>query len=201
MSKRVVKKAGRRRSTTKTRVSYKKYTGMTKKALKRLKSASARAELARRARKRKSSVRTRKAPARRASTRRASTRRPARASARRTTRRTTRRAGGKRLNAWQRFLKAHAGRGLSVKRMASLYRKGGKATTSRKSSVGRKRSRSARRNSSALELELDNPGSFLASDPWHPVYEQVLGQFGASEKLLHGLQPVNRRNGKKRRPR
>lgn len=197
MSKRVVKKAGRRRSTTKTRVSYKKYTGMTKKALKRLKSASARAELARRARKRKSSVRTRKAPARRASTRRTARK----ASARRTTRRTTRRAGGKRLNAWQRFLKAHAGRGLSVKRMASLYRKGGKATTSRKSSVGRKRSRSARRNSSALELELDNPGSFLASDPWHPVYEQVLGQFGASEKLLHGLQPVNRRNGKKRRPR
>lgn len=46
---------------------------------------------------------------------------------------------------------------------------------------------------------VETPGSFLASDPWHPVYEQVIGQFGVSEEFTDGLQPVNRRNPKKRR--
>jgi hypothetical protein len=128
---------------------------------------------------RKTRVSARRAPARRAS------------------------SGRKVLSAWQRFLKKHAGRGLTVKRMASMYRSAGKSVRksgTRKAVRGKSKSRRSRARRNSSDLELDNPGSFLASDPWHPVYEQVLGQFGASEKLLHGLQPVNRRNrGKKKR--
>jgi hypothetical protein len=33
-----------------------------------------------------------------------------------------------------------------------------------------------------------------ASDPWHPVYEQIIGQFSTSEPWTDGLQPYSRRN-------
>lgn len=212
MKRRVKKKASssRRRVLPARKVAYSKVAGLTRKQLKRLKTAAARTELARRLRKKASSARKRAAPRKRVASpvrrRVSTTRRRVSTTRRRAT--TARRPAAKRrssgrkvLSTWQRFQKKLAGRGLSVKKMASMYRSGKKGVTSRKAVRGRSKSRTsrARRNSSALELELDNPGSFLASDPWHPVYEQVLGQFGVSEALTHGLQPVNRRNGKKKK--
>jgi hypothetical protein len=38
-----------------------------------------------------------------------------------------------------------------------------------------------------------------ASDPWHPVYEQVIGQFSTHDDYAAGRQPVNRRNPGKAR--
>jgi hypothetical protein len=41
----------------------------------------------------------------------------------------------------------------------------------------------------------NNPShSHTASDPWHPVYEQIIGQFSTSEPWTHGVQPYSRRN-------
>jgi effector-binding domain-containing protein len=37
----------------------------------------------------------------------------------------------------------------------------------------------------------------LGSDPWHPVYEQVIGQFSTGEQYTGGHQPSNRRNPKR----
>lgn len=64
--------------------------------------------------------------------------------------------------------------------------------------VPRRRTRRTRRNPRP-EFAVPPPHSHMAADPWHPVYEQVIGQFGVSEAFTHGVQPMNRRNPKKRR--
>lgn len=46
---------------------------------------------------------------------------------------------------------------------------------------------------------LDNPRSNFASDPWHPVYEQMIGQFSTGLATTHGIQPSNRRNNPKKK--
>jgi hypothetical protein len=51
----------------------------------------------------------------------------------------------------------------------------------------------------ALKNRGDQRRGSLASDPWHPVYEQMIGQFSTGEGWSSGEQPVNRRNNPKKR--
>lgn len=120
-------------------------------------------------------------------------------------------AGRKAGTTWPKFRSHAAKRGYSLKQAQAAWKKykaGGtiasclppkktkaKAAPKKKGSTGRRRAAANPRDT----FELDTPGSYLAADPWHPVYEQVIGQFGVSEGLTHGLQPANRRNPSRKR--
>ena len=56
------------------------------------------------------------------------------------------------------------------------------------------RRRRARKNEGDFDFSPEN-GMW----PHHPVYEQTIGQFSTGEAFTHGIQPVNRRNPRRRR--
>jgi len=57
----------------------------------------------------------------------------------------------------------------------------------------------ALRNGLALDNFSDQRRGSLASDPWHPVYEQMIGQFSTQEGWADGDQPMNRRSNPKKK--